>query len=91
MNLIILTIVLLKKLIDADYSVLTKENQSTHEAYKFKVNDRVRITKYKNIFGSEENWSREIFGNNSVLKNNPLTYTIKYLNAEKEVTLGTFL
>ena len=38
---------------------------------KFKVNDRMRITKYKNIFtkGYTENWAREIFVNNSVLKN----------------------
>ena len=37
------------------------------------VNDRVRITKYKNIFtkGYTENWSREIFIINSVLKTNP--------------------
>ena len=39
---------------------------------KFKVNDRVRITKYKIIFskGYTEHWSREMFIINSVLKNN---------------------
>ena len=49
------------------------------------VNDRVRITKYKNIFskGYTENWSREIFIINSVLKTNPWTYKIKDLNGEK--------
>ena len=52
---------------------------------KFNVNDRIRITKYKNIFskGSTENWSREIFIVDSVLKTNPWTYKIKDLNGEK--------
>ena len=42
---------------------------------KFKVNDRVRITNYKNIFskGYTENWSKEIFIIDSVLKNSPWT------------------
>ena len=33
------------------------------KASKFKVNERFRITKYKNIFSKDytENWSREIF------------------------------
>ena len=41
----------------------------------FKVNDKVRITKYKNIFskGYSENWSSEIFNIDSVLKANPWT------------------
>ena len=40
---------------------------------KFKVNGKVRITEYKNIFskGYTENWSREIFIIDSVLKINP--------------------
>ena len=59
------------------------ENKS--KASKFKVNDKVRITKYKNIFskGYTEDWSREIFIINSVLKTNPCTYKIKDLNGEK--------
>ena len=57
---------------------------------KFKVNDRVRITKYKNIFskGYTENWSREIFIIDSVLKTNPWTYKLKDLNGEK--IIGSF-
>ena len=52
---------------------------------KLKVNDRVRITKYKNILkkGYAENWAREIFIIDSVLKTNPWTYKIKDLNGEK--------
>ena len=40
---------------------------------KFEVGDRVRITKYKNIFskGCTINWSREIFVIDSVMKTNP--------------------
>ena len=50
------------------------ENIETNpKAPKFKVNDRVRIIKYKNIFskGYTENWSREIFIIDSVLKTKP--------------------
>ena len=43
------------------------------------MNDRVRITKYKNIFskGYTENWSREVFIVDSVLKTNTWSYKIK--------------
>ena len=47
-----------------DFSALTKQIESNHQAPKFKVDDRVRIT---------ENWSREIFVTDSVLKTNPYT------------------
>ena len=52
---------------------------------KFQVDNRVRITKYKNIFtkGYTANWSRKIFITASVLKTNPWTYKIKYLYREK--------
>ena len=62
-----------KKTVDADYSALAKDIESSHKAPKFKVGDRVRITKYKNIFskGYTGNWSREIFVIDSVLKTNP--------------------
>ena len=38
-----------RKSVDADYSALTEEIELIHKAYKFKVGDRVRITKCKNI------------------------------------------
>ena len=52
---------------------------------KFQVDNRARITKYKNIFskGYTENWSRKIFIADSFLKTNPWTYKIKDLNREK--------
>ena len=73
-----------KKPINADYSALTEKIKTNLIALKFKVNDRVRITKYKNIFGKgyNKNWSREIFIINSVLKTNPWTYKMKDLNGE---------
>ena len=39
-----------KKVINADYSSLTKKIETNHKASKLKVNNRVRITKYKNVF-----------------------------------------
>ena len=73
-----------KNPIHADYSALTEKLESSYKATKFKINDRVRISKYKYIFskGYTENWSREIFID-SVLKTNPWTYKIKDLNGEK--------
>ena len=52
-----------KKAIDADYSSLNGKIELSHKASKFKVGDRVRITKQKNIFSKYYNkgWSREIF------------------------------
>ena len=50
-----------------------KKIETNHISPKFKFNDRVRITKYKNIFskGYTENWSRKIFVIDSILKTNP--------------------
>ena len=41
-----------KKLIDADYSALNKKLEVNLKSPKLKVGDRVRITKYKNIFSN---------------------------------------
>ena len=64
---------------------MTEKIETNPKVPKFKVNDRARMTKYKNIFskGYTENWSREIFIIGSVLKANPWTYKIKDLNGEK--------
>ena len=57
---------------------------------KFKVNDHVRISKYKNIFakGYVPNWSEEVFIVNEIKNTVPWTYTISDLNGEK--VIGTF-
>ena len=49
--------------INTNYSALSEKIETNLKAPKFKVNDRVRITKYKNIFTKDcsENWSRKIF------------------------------
>ena len=54
------------------------------------INDRIRITKYKNIFIKDytEYCSREIFIIDSVLKTNPCTCKLKGLNARK--IIGSF-
>ena len=51
-----------KKLANADYTVLNEESDTNPIAPKFKVGDRVRITKYKNIFSKDytENWLKNI-------------------------------
>ena len=69
---------------------MSEKIETNLKAPKFKVNDRVRITNYKNIFikGYTENWSREIFIINSVLKTNFWTYKTKDLNGEK--IIGSF-
>ena len=51
MNTVALIIILVvKKPIDADYSVLTEEIETNPKARKFKVGERVRTTEHKNIF-----------------------------------------
>ena len=79
-----------KKPIYADWSVSIGNIEANPKASRFKVNDRVRITKYENIFskGCTKNWSREIFITDSVLKTNPWTCKIKDLNGEK--IIGSF-
>ena len=69
---------------------MTEKIETNPKTLKFKVNDRVRITHYKNIFSKDytENWSREIFIIDSVLKTNPWTYNIKNINREK--IMGSF-
>ena len=61
-----------KKPIDADCSDLNQV-ESSYKAVKFKVSDRVRITKYRNIFRKVyiENCSKEMFIIGAASKNNP--------------------
>ena len=57
---------------------------------KFKVGDRVRISRYKNIFakGHTPNWSSEIFIVNKINDTVPYTYNLKDLNDEE--IIGSF-
>ena len=72
-----------KKHINANYSTFTEIIETNPKASKFKVIDRLSITKYKNIFSKSftENWLREISIIDSVLKTNPCSYKLKDLNA----------
>ena len=67
---------------------MTEKFKINPKALKLKVNDRV--VKYKNNFtkGYIENWLREIFIVDSVLKTNPWTYKLLDLNGEK--IIGSF-
>ena len=51
---------------------------------KFKVGDRVRISKYKNIFakGYTQNFSKEVFVISKIKDTVPWTYVISNLNGE---------
>ena len=53
--------------------------------HKFKVGDRVRISKYKNIFAKSynPNWSEEIFVIKKSKNTVPWTYVINDLNGEE--------
>ena len=57
---------------------------------KFKVNDHVRISKYKNIFakGYAPNWSEEIFVVKKIKSTVPWTYVISDSNGEE--IIGSF-
>ena len=57
---------------------------------KFKVGNRVRISKHKNIFakGYMPNWSEEVFISSKIKNTVPQIYVINDLNGE-EIT-GTF-
>ena len=52
---------------------------------RFKVDDRVRISKFKNIFakGYTPNWSTEIFIINKINDTIPYTYNLEDLNGEE--------
>ena len=62
-----------KEPVDADYHALTEGIETNPEPLKFKVGDRVKITKDKNIFSTccTKNWLKELFVIDSVMKTNP--------------------
>ena len=63
---------------------------SSSERSRFKVGDRVNISKFKIIFakGYTPNWSKEIFIVNKMNDTVPYTYNIKDLNDEE--IIGSF-
>ncbi|KAL4083509.1 hypothetical protein QTP88_028825 [Uroleucon formosanum] len=65
-------------------------NSETLYKPKFKVNDKVRKSKYKHIFskGYTPNWTTEIFTVSKVLQTNPATYQLK--DGSDNIILGGF-
>ena len=65
-------------------------DEYNQKSARFNVNDRVRISKFKNIFakGCTPNWSKEIFVINKINDTVPYTYNLKDLNGEE--IIGSF-
>ena len=79
------------ELIDVkDNTYINTDKEINNKDPKFKVGDRVRISKYKNIFtkGCTPNWSEEVFVIKKVKNTVPWTYVINNLNGEE--IMGTF-
>ena len=60
LTIILIIILLIKRPFNADYSASCENFELNPKAPKFKVNDRVKIKKYKNTFSKDytEHWSR---------------------------------
>ena len=73
-----------------DNSYINADKEINNKNPKFKFGDRVRISKYKNIFakGYTPNWSEEVFVIKKVKNTVPWTYVIIDLNGEE--IIGTF-
>jgi hypothetical protein len=67
------------------YKNLYPEKEEKIKKPKFKVGDRVRITKKKGKFekGYTTRWTKEIFVIVKVLNTNPITYKINDLKGEE--------
>ena len=73
-----------------DNTYINTDKETNDKDPKFKVGDRVRISKYKNIFakGYTPNWSEEVFVIEKVKNTVLWTYVINDLNGEE--IMGTF-
>ena len=73
------------KLIDVTSDSYAEYNEDSNKNEpKFKVRDRVRISKYKNIFakGYTQNWSEEVFVVTKIKSTVPWAFAISDLNGE---------
>ena len=76
------------KPVDVTNDSYAEYNEHSNKKHpKFKVGDRVRISKYKNIFskGYGLNWSEEGFIVSGIKNRVPWTYVVRGLNGEKIV------
>lgn len=65
-------------------------NNEKPQKIKFKIGDKVRITKYRSTFMNKfsNNWTREIFVISEIVFTQPVTYKIQALNGEE--IIGSF-
>ena len=68
-----------------DNTYINTDKDTNDKDPKFKVGDRVRISKYKNIFakGYTPNWSEEVFVIKKVKNTAPWAYVINDLNGDE--------
>ena len=73
-----------------DNTYINTDKETNDKDLKFKVGDRVRISKYRNIFAKAytPNWSEEVFVTKKVKNTVPWTYVINDLNGQE--IMGTF-
>ena len=73
-----------------DNTYIDFEKEVNDKDPKFKIGDRVRISKYKNIFakGYIQNWSEGVFVISKIKNTVPWTYAINDLNVEE--IIGSF-
>ena len=78
------------KPIDVGHNKRVHIDEHNEKDSKFNVGDRVRISKFKNIFvkGYTPNWSREIFIVDKINDTVPYTYNLKDLSGEE--IIGSF-
>ena len=76
------------KPIDAGDNKRVYIDEHNEKYSRFKVGDRVRISKFKNIFakGYTRNWSTEIFIVDKINDTVPYTYNLKDLNDEEIIS-----
>ena len=67
-----------------DNTYINTDKEVDDKKRKLKVDDHVRISKYKNIFaeGYTPNWTEEIFVIKKIKNTVPWTYVINDLNGE---------
>ena len=84
------TIIKMKPADVKDNTYINTSKKINNKDPKFKVGDRVRMSKYKNIFakGFMLNWSEEVFIIKKVKNTVPWAYVIDDLNGEE--IIGTF-
>lgn len=70
-------------------TITLKKKKSIHQS-KYKINDKVRISKHKHIFskGYTPNWTTEIFTISKIFQTNPVTYQLK--DASENIIRGCF-